>query len=47
MVVRGTDVMRGYVGRPAETARVIVDGFRLLPRQGGFVDQERGIPAAR
>ncbi|MCZ0999561.1 AMP-binding protein [Streptomyces mirabilis] len=39
VVVRGPNVMRGYVGRPDETARVVVDGW-LHTGDVGHVDAE-------
>ncbi|MFI6439136.1 class I adenylate-forming enzyme family protein [Streptomyces sp. NPDC050759] len=39
VVVRGPNVMRGYLGRPEETARVIVDG-RLHTGDVGHLDAE-------
>ncbi|WP_369250576.1 class I adenylate-forming enzyme family protein [Streptomyces sp. R41] len=39
VVVRGPNVMRGYLGRPDETARVVVDGW-LHTGDVGHVDAE-------
>ncbi|MET8514289.1 AMP-binding protein [Streptomyces sp. NPDC005077] len=39
VVVRGSNVMRGYLGRPDETARVIVDGW-LHTGDVGHLDAE-------
>ncbi|WP_405136432.1 class I adenylate-forming enzyme family protein [Nocardia sp. NBC_01388] len=39
LVVRGPNVMRGYLGRPEETARVIVDGW-LHTGDVGHVDTD-------
>ncbi|MFG3615564.1 class I adenylate-forming enzyme family protein [Nocardia sp. NPDC047654] len=39
LVVRGPNVMRGYLGRPGETARVIVDGW-LHTGDIGHIDAE-------
>ena len=36
VVVRGPNVMRGYLGRPEETARVIVDGWLHTGDVGHF-----------
>jgi long-chain acyl-CoA synthetase len=39
VVVRGPNVMRGYLGRPEETARVIVDGW-LYTGDIGHLDED-------
>ncbi|WP_316759632.1 class I adenylate-forming enzyme family protein [Streptomyces herbicida] len=36
VVVRGPNVMRGYLGRPEETARTVVDGWLHTGDVGGF-----------
>ncbi|MEU6064938.1 AMP-binding protein [Streptomyces sp. NPDC047082] len=36
VVVRGPNVMRGYLGRPQETARTVVDGWLHTGDVGGF-----------
>ena len=42
VLIAGPNVMRGYLGRPDETARVIVDGW-LHTGDIGHLD-ERGLP---